>query len=1374
MRAAAVKPPGSAAPVAVVGIGASAGGLEALKEFFQAMPANSGMAFVVVQHLEPDHHSQMADILAKHTPLRVREAEDGQKVDANCVYTIPASKYLSIQGGRLHLTEPAEQHGRRMPIDFFFRSLAEDQQARAVCIVLSGSSGSDGSQGLRAVRGGGGMCMVQDPRTAQFGVMPQSAIDTGLADHVLPAGEMPAALLAYVRHHYIAPDNTAEEDSAGGGDTLSAILNLLRSRTNSDFRRYKKGTVLRRIQRRMGLRECADLANYLELIRKEPAELVQLGKDMLIGVSSFFRDGEAFSELATLAIGPLIAGKSPDSPLRVWVAGCATGEEAYSIAMLLLEGLAAAGKHNPVQVFASDVDEDGLSSARVGRYPETIAADVSADRLAKFFIRREGHYQVGKQLREAVVFARQNLISDPPFSRMDLVACRNVLIYLEPEAQRKVLSIFSFSLNVGGFLFLGKSEAIGERTDLFETVSKGKRIYRLAHANRRAADLPVFAGTPQFAGPVKERGESPPTAAELADLNQRVLLGHFDAAVVLVDARGRIVHFFGQTEKYFTHPAGQASLNVLDMTAGSLAAKLRTAISRVVTSGEPVTLSQTPLSRTAGAKFANVTVLPAPGRARADKLVAIILEEARAPVAPSAGPAKAVGAVEDESVVAQFETEVKALRGELDASNEEHESTNEELKAANEEMMSMNEELQSANEELETSKEELQSINEELNTVNSQLGDKVGELTETTNDLANLFTATEIATLFLDADLRIKRFTPRMSELLNLLAADAGRPLGDITQKFEGSDLAADAAKVLADLAVIEKEIQSQGGQWFTMRILPYRTLDNRIDGVVVTFAEVSRLKRAEAALQNAKAYAEQIVATVREPLIVLDPSLRVMSANPAFYTMFQTAPKATVGASVFALSNGQWENPELRRLLEEVIPAHSKFDDFQVERDLPRIGRRTLCLNGRQIELEPGQPPLILLAIEDITEREHARRRTKAVTVELEKRVKERTAELVKTVADLETEVRERLKATESLRQSEEQYRQLFSDAPVGIGLAELDGTLLAANEALTTMFGATRQDLIGQNVGRLYANEAERQRFLAELMKARSVRSMEMPFKRKDGTVFPVLLDAHIVTVGGRERVLTTIQDFSEHRRLEREILEATEREQRRIGQDLHDSVQGSIVGMSYLAQMLAADLRRPNPNPADLATHADKISETLATTLQQTRNLARGLCPVSLGGDGLRMALDQLAATTAELFRMACSFRCDGQLQVEDETVATQLYYIAQEAINNSLKHAKAKTITVSLGDGSGGLTLAVEDDGVGIPDDRGEQVGLGMRTMGYRAKLIGGSLEIARGASQGTVVRCVLRGLVASPKKAALSPPPEPAAAPPRGRKRRPKR
>lgn len=971
----------------IVGIGASAGGLDAMKDFFSALPADSGLTFVVVQHLDPSHESHTAEILSKVTPIRIVAAEDGMRIEPNTAYTNSPGRTLLVRGGRLVQGESSQGEHVETVIDHFLSSLADEAGARAVGIILSGSNGADSPRGIRAIRAAGGMCMVQDPGTAQFPAMPQAIIDTGLADSILAPAEMPAALVAFA-HHLQGPaaDPDAGPAGAEAGD-FETILGLLHTHSNSDFRCYKQPMVFRRIQRRMGLRQVHSLGDYVQLLRNDPGELARLSRDMLIGVSSFFRDTETFERLRTEIIAPLVQSKANGAPLRAWVAGCATGEEAYSIAMLLLEAVVAAGKACPVQVFATDVDARAVETARAGVYPSSIAADVPAGRLERFFVAHGQTYRVTKTLREAVIFSKHDLLSDPPFPRLDLVSCRNVLIYIDPAAQKKLLAVFGFALNVGGTLMLGRSEGVGGMEAWFEPISKSDRLYRLTRSGRKAGiQLPVYR--PERApGPI-DREPVAGNAASLPQANLDAVLGHFDASVVLIDGKGEIVYFRGHTEKYLSHPKGPASLNILNMTAGSLSTKLRSAIDTAQQQDAPIRLQGVTLPGTRSR--ADLTVMRVGDRASGGRLLAVIFED----TSPAhASTRVSPPAADDEPLVSQLEAEVKTLRTELQTNAEESDSANEELKAASEEVMSMNEELQSANEELEAAKEELQSLNEELTTVNAQLSDNVGELTRINDDLANLLVATDIATVFLDPRLQIRRFTPRATQLLNLIPTDIGRPLAHITTNFTGVDLPSDASGVIKTLSPVEREIRARDGSWYVVRVLPYRTQDNRIDGAVITFSDVSGLKETAKYLRYERTYAERVTETVRHPLLVLDETLQVLSANRAFYETFQVKPNQTVGSPLYALGNMQWDVPELRALLVDLLDHDAGFEDFAVEHDFPAIGHRVMLLSGRRIEPTEDMPERVLLTIEDVSRREKDRALLESLNANLEQRVTDRTA---------------------------------------------------------------------------------------------------------------------------------------------------------------------------------------------------------------------------------------------------------------------------------------------------------------------------------------------------------------------------------------------
>lgn len=855
----AVEPDSNAPGAAVVGLGGSAGALEAFNAFFAAMPPDTGAAFVVIQHLAPNHESMLPELLARQTQMRVLQATDGMLVEPNCVYVIPPRQDLGIRDGALYLAEPVKQKGIRLPIDFFLRTLAEDRQEKAVCILFSGT-GSDGTMGLRAIRGAGGLTIAQDPQHAQYGDMPRSAIATGLVDCVLSPHQMPGAIVEYLRQPYVRGGAPAAILEAEGklGD-FNEILAVVRTQTDCDFRCYKKSTIIRRIERRMGLLHIPDMAQYKDLLRLDSGEVRQLLKDLLINVTAFFRDDEAFKELHRMALTPMIQDRQTDQPLRVWVTGCSSGEEVYSLAMLLMEEMSANHKNYLLQIFATDIDEDALQIARKGVYPESIAADITPDRLAKFFIKTDKGYQVIESLRNSIVFTLHNLITDPPFSKMDLVSCRNLLIYLDAGTQAKLIPLFNFALNPGGYLFLGKSEGISGQSDLFALVSKKARLYRSCPPVRPILlDSPLMSGKRRTLPSAGLVGKLP--AAIYADAIRQVLLGHFAASVVLVGPKGQILQFHGQTGKYLNMPATEPNLNLLDIAKDGISLTLRSALHTAITETRPVVLDGVPVTREEGAPCARVTIIPlwrgsarpetaggecaatAEGRGETEQMIAVIFED----VARQAFPGDNLRhGGESEVTVKQLEDELRLTQQDLQASAQDLQASNEEMRISNEEVVSANEELQSTNEELETSKEELQSANEELTTVNSQLHEKVDQLDASCNDMSNLLKSTQIATLFLDSELRIKFFTPATTRVLKLIASDKGRSVSDLATSFVNFDLEADARAVIQSGSVVERDVRHVDGSIFLVRVMPYRTQNDRLDGVVVTFDDVSRLRRA-------------------------------------------------------------------------------------------------------------------------------------------------------------------------------------------------------------------------------------------------------------------------------------------------------------------------------------------------------------------------------------------------------------------------------------------------------------------------------------------------------------------------------------------------
>jgi chemotaxis methyl-accepting protein methylase len=746
---------------------------------------------------------------------------------------------------------------------------------------------------------------------------------------------------------------------------LEDIVSILRERARFDFRGYKESTLQRRIHRRMGLRHVERVADYVRLLTSEPAEVNALFEDLLIRVTSFFRDPDAWQILQQDVIRPLVERKEAHAELRAWVPGCATGEEAYSLGIMLIEAVQAARKRCDIRVFASDVDQGGLALARAGLYPEAIAADLTPERLRRFFV-HEGHaYRVTKELREAMAFAPHNLVADPPFSRLDLISCRNLLMYLEPAAQRPVLSLLHFALAEGGHLFLGSAETIDHHAGLFEVVSKKWRIYRRVGPTRH--DKVQFPIAPAPApGRLPEALSGRPSAGRLAGAIQRLLLERHAPACVVINRKYEVLLFSGPTHDYLVQPGGPPTQDLMALARDGVRGNLRTAVRQAIEQDEPATL-QAHVRRGGAYHRVRVTIEPLKGSRDTERLLLVSFAD-EPPGGPPLPPATAPGCEGEEPLVRQLEQELTTTRESLHSTIEELQGSNQELRVANEEVISANEELQSTNEELQTSKEELQSLNEELNTVNAQLGSKVTELEQANDDLDNLLASTNVPTLFLDAQLRVRRFTPNATRLFSLIPSDVGRPIGDITTKYTDPDLLSDAEAVLAGLAPVTREVEAHDGRRYIRQVLAYRTQHKRIEGVVVTLSDV-----AAEALQEARLYSEAIVDTMREPLLVLDADLRVQSANPSFYQTFQLFPAAVIGRPLYEVGGHEWDIPRLRALLGEILPGSAVMTDFEVEHEFATIGRRTMLLNARILRRAGGRPDLILVAIDDVTERRHA-----------------------------------------------------------------------------------------------------------------------------------------------------------------------------------------------------------------------------------------------------------------------------------------------------------------------------------------------------------------------------------------------------------------
>ena len=968
----------------IVGIGASAGGLEAFTQILQNLPNNTGMGFVLIQHLAPQHDSQLSEILRNVVQMPVNEAREGMKILPNHVYIIPPNTLMTLEQGVLRLEPRRRVKGRYMVIDGFFKSLANLGE-EAIAVILSGNN-EDGTAGLGAIKAAGGVTFAQDLASAEFPTMPMIAIASGYVDFVLSPEEIAAELVNIsTGSESEASISTAitvyepDEQSAlvftrslASREALPIIFRLLQNAMGIDFSHYKQGTIRRRILRRMGLLKLQTIEDYAVHLQEHPIEVERLYNDILISVTSFFRDPDSFIALQQLVFPVISQNKSLDLPIRIWVAGCATGEEVYSIAISLLEFLDDRPVKPAIQIFATDISEGAIEKARLGIYHQSLLVDVSPDRLRRFFTPVEGGYQIGKSVRELCVFARQNLTSDPPFSRLDLISCRNMLIYLEPVLQKKVMPIFHYALNANGFLMLGSSEGIGKAGDLFEIVDKKNRIYKSKITASSRINFNFIKST-QVSEPIylakRPEVSEVPVEVNLEQIADQVVLSRYAPAGVMINSELEILQFRGNTSPYLEPSPGKASLNLLKMVRLELRLELRSAIYSAKEKDLPITKDGIEMSQ---GILVKLDVIPL--RANSDQYFLVLFENRPMPILLASAPTSSTKPRKDRSNSADIEIvrlthELEKTKEYLRSIIETQDVNNQDLKVAGEEILSSNEELQSANEELETAKEEIQATNEELSTINEELRSRNIQLHQVNNDMQNLLSSVNIPILMLSGDLRIRRFTPTTEQLFNLISSDVGRPFSDIQNNLNVENLRQLLTTVIDTLIPYEQDVQDHSGHWFSMRIRPYRTTDNRIDGVVISLFDIDHLKRNALELESSRNYATAIIETLRQPLVVLNADLQVITANSAFYQIFQIHPHHTEWQSIFAISNGDWDIPKLRSLLHEILLLDISVQDYEVTQDFTHLGRRTMLLNACQID-QGNVGKMILLAIEDITER--------------------------------------------------------------------------------------------------------------------------------------------------------------------------------------------------------------------------------------------------------------------------------------------------------------------------------------------------------------------------------------------------------------------
>ncbi|HEY6251479.1 MAG TPA: chemotaxis protein CheB [Candidatus Angelobacter sp.] len=972
----------------VVAIGASAGGLESYSDFFRALPRDLGMAFVLVQHLDPSHHSLLADIISKTTRMPVDEVRSGMRIRPNWVYVIPPNALMGIGDGVFMLGPRGKEPGQHHTVNFFMRSLAEERKGQAIGIVFSGT-GADGTLGLQEIKAEGGITFAQEPASAKYDGMPHSAIASGCVDFVLPPKGIAKELERIHRHPYVrkGPDKDkdeaeAEAESPPRKEDFAKVIDQLRKSSGVDFSQYKPATIQRRALRRMLILKKESVNEYARYLKEHAEETEKLYDDVLIPVTTFFRDFEAFEALKKTAYPAIVKDKVNKGAIRMWAPGCSTGEETYSLAMTLLEFLGDKASSYQVQIFGTDLNEKGIHKARAGVYPESIAQEVSAERLLRFFVKVDEGYRVNKAVRDLCIFAQQNLAADPPFSQMNLVACRNLLIYLGTALQRKIVPILHYALKPSGFLILGKAEGITGFQSLFSTVDAKHKIF----ANKAVASRLHY----DFSQPYpSSKGEDIP--GKTSDLQgstepevdpqveaDRLILKNYAPVGVVINANLEVVHFRGRTTPYLEPAPGKPTLNLLKLARNGLAIELRSLINLAKKKGVLARRDAIPFEENGRKRILNISVSPLGEKKSSarERHFLVLFEEvtSRGMSEPKGrGQGRTKAGADRKHELGRLKQELVDAQDALRAAMESEDALKEEFQSANEEILSANEELQSTNEELETSKEELQSANEELNTLNDELRHKNTELHDLGNALLNFINSTNLPVVMLDRTLRIRRLTPNADKLLKVAPSDIGRSISDIRLNIKMSDLELVIDEVLTSLRSVKREVQDLRDRWYSLTILPYRTVDHAIDGVVLVLQDIDEIKAAGEQMKKSSEFFYAIINTVRQPLLVLDTDLRVMSANESFLHIFQVSREQTANKFLYRIGNEQWNIPKLRMLLEQILPKDQAVVNFEVEHEFEKIGQRKMVLNARRLFQASNREPMILLAIEDMTERKRA-----------------------------------------------------------------------------------------------------------------------------------------------------------------------------------------------------------------------------------------------------------------------------------------------------------------------------------------------------------------------------------------------------------------
>lgn len=1312
-------------PFPVVGIGASAGGFEAFADLLRHLPEQPDMAFVLVQHLDPTHGSMLSDILSRTVNIPVSEVTDGVRVEKGHVYVIPANTDMEIQGGELRLSARIMTRSQHMPIDHFFQSLAEERGHRAIGIILSGTA-SDGTEGCRAIKAAGGITFAQDEQSAKFSGMPRSAVASGCIDFVMKPSAIAKELVRIVRHPYLIAAQPEEEAAGTGlapGRDMDELMRMVADASGVDFSHYKQTTLHRRIQRRMVAHRLEKLADYVAFIKANPVELDELYRDILIHVTGFFRDPGAFEALRATVLPAILKDRHlDDTPVRIWVPGCSTGEEVYSIAMVLIEYLWERQQSFPlasigsraVQIFATDISDNALDRARAGLYGEAAVAEVSPARLAKFFLKIDGGYQINKALRDMCIFAKQNVTRDPPFSNLDLISCRNLLIYLGPTLQKRVIPTLHCALKTDGYLMLGGSESLGTFTDHFTLIDKKQRIYQKKKNSARLINY--FAESAHFPARPHELplAKAIPAGPSIEKEVERLLLSRYMPASIVVNEQMEVVHIRGRVGSYLEIAEGYPTASLAKMAREGLLVDLHSTFKKAKRTNAPARAEGVHVKANGTTKEVNLTVTPVPFEGVSGKFFMVIFHEVlhRHLAADRRSFKLAKVSKSAEREMERLRHENTDLKQQLRSLLEEHETTTEEFKSVNEEVLSANEELQSTNEELETAKEELQSGNEELNTLNEELHNRNIELTHANNDLVNLLANINLALVMVGSDLSIRRFTPPAEKLLNLISADVGRRIGEVRPNLEFDDLEKLVKEVVDNAIVQQQEVKGKDGKWYQLRVRPYKTWDNKIEGAVLSLQDVDIFKRT---LEQTRAHASALIESARESILILDDELRITGANDSFYRFFALSRAETEGKFLYELGDGHWDIPELRAQLSKITQQNTRVDNFHVQRGFHQLGTRSLVFNARRIQPEAGTL-LILLTIEDVTDRE------------------------------------EHLSAINT-------QSALLEMAHETVIVRDLDGTIRFWNRGAEQTYGWTKEEVVGKLKQDLLRPEFPKpfEEIRKELL-ATGYWEGEVVHVRKDGQRRFVKTRWAVRTQPSDKPIVLEINtDITERKRNEANLrqlstylMRVQDEERRKIARDLHDSAGQSLAALKIQLDKLRKSLETGSEEEK-LALDALSIADE---TLSGIRNLAHMLHPPLLDEVGLISAIRWLVDEFPHDGKIKVDLKLDTNEHRFPQGVEIALFRVAQEALNNIYRHSGATRARVDLQHRDGDVVLRVTDNGRGMPEEllsslpaskarieSGRRVGVGILGMKERLAELGGRLEITSG-EKGTTITAVV--------------------------------